>query len=692
MARRPDWIVPDRTASEAELIGWLKEQVQQADQYLKSQRAYSDIDLAMDIVAGEESERIPEGRSEAYSNRLKRGMREVIASESVIRHFTGYRSRVHGDYDHTADILNRLARGWWRSTFSDRKLKESLQWAAAAGTGWLCPLWELEFGSYGRGEINLYSYGPRDVKPSQVGRDHDIQKAYMTTVVAELPINFARLLHPLHADKIVPDRGAPTWSRKGMSWVGRNVPWIHRLFGGEKEEASVGYPTVDIHYSYIMDASVNQTGYPLQVGPIGSSWAYTVPFKGQEIPTNIFSGGQPITRKADWEDIRIYPRRRLVIWTNHGVLSDDTNPYWHGQVPAIRVAVDKWPWEFLGFSLIRDGYPLQKSFNRMLRAIDDSCNGRLNPSMGYDSGVIDKTVMDRFDPRVGGRHIPIDGINGTPMQSLVPFEFYNLPPAIQQHLGTLRDELDYVMVVRDMAAAMKANQLPSDQTIEKLMELSGPLVADIGRGMEEVVTRLGVQMGSNFFQFYDAPRRYALLGISGHATEDFDFEPGSLVPSHVIGEDPSRKSSVSQADRLKWYSQQFDYEVTAGNMLSLNQLSWKMGLMQLWRAGFPVDPWTLAEAWEIENFGTPPEGAHTVIQKWMAWMQESSQFNATISAMAQLRAASVAQQAGAVPPNGSPAPPAGMPHQGPGRPPSAGAAPHIEQKEGGARSTVAESK
>jgi hypothetical protein len=675
-------------------VGWLKDQVQQADTYLKSQRAYSDIDLAFDIVAGEEAEKIPEGRSEAYSNRLKRGMREVIASESTIRHFAGYRSKVKGDYDHTADILNRLGRGWWRSTFSDRKLKEALQWAAVAGTGWLCPLWELEFGSYGAGEINLYSYGPRDVKPSQIGRDHDIQKAYMATIVAELPINFARLLYPLHADRIVPDRNQATWARKGVSWVARNIPWIFRQ---DKDEANVGPPTVDINYSYIMDASVNETKYPIQVGKPGSSWAYSVPYLGQDIPTNVFSGGQPIMRQADWEDCRIYPRRRLICWTNHGVLSDDTNPYWHGKVPAIRVSVDKWPWEFLGFSLIRDGYPLQKSLNRMLRAIDDACNGRLNPSMSYDSDRLDKSVMDRFDPRVGGRHIPIDsaGLGGPAMTPLVPDSYYNLPPAIFQHLNTLRDELDYVMVVKDMAAVMKANQIPSDQTIDKLLELAGPLVADIGRGMEQTVTELGTMMGANFFQFYDVQRRYALLGKDGVTTEDFDYDPGSMVPSHIVGEEPARPSPTSIGDRLRWYAKQFSFEVEPGTMLDLNNLTRKMGLMQLWRAGFPIDPWTLAEAWGIENFGAPPEGANTVIQKWAAWLKDSSQFTAVITAMAQLRGASVMAQAGIVPPNGAPEQGPGGPGQpqhGVGRPPSGGAAPRMEAKDGGNRTTVSESR
>jgi hypothetical protein len=699
MARRPEWIVPNKSASEADLVGWLKEQVQQADNYLKSQRAYSDIDLAMDIIAGEESERIPEGRSDAYSNRLKRGIREVVASESTIRHFAGYRSRSKGNYDHTADILNRLGRGWYRSTFADQGLKQALQWASVAGTAWLCPLWELEFGSYGAGEINLYSYGPRDLKPSQIGRDHDIQKAYMSTIVAELPINFARLLHPLHADKIVPDRAQPTWARKGMSFVGRNLPWIHRLFGGEKEESNVGGPTIDIHYSYIMDGSINETKYPIQVGKPGSSWEYTVPYLGQDIPTNLYQGGQPVMRKADWEDVRIYPRRRLVVWTNHGVLSDDTNPYWHGKVPAIRVSVDKWPWEFLGFSLIRDGYPLQKSFNRILRAIDDATNGRLNPSMAYDSNILDKGVMDRFDPRVGGRHIPIDnaGLGGPPMSPLVPEQFYNIEQGVFKHLDTLRDELDYVMVVKDMAAVMKANQIPSDQTIDKLLELAGPLVADIGRGMERVVTELGVMMGSNFFQFYDAQRRYSLLGKDGVTTEDFDYDPGSLIPSHIVGENPAIPSPTSQGDRARWYSRQFMFEVDPGTMLDLNNLTRKMGLMQLWRAGFPIDPWTLAEAWGIENFGPAPEGANTVIQKWAAWLKESSQFTAVITALAQLKGASVMAQAGVMPQqtNGAPAPPTGAPGQeqkGPGRPPSAGAAPHIEQKDGGTRSTVSESK
>jgi hypothetical protein len=91
-------------------------------------------------------------------------------------------------------------------------------------------------------------------------------------------------------------------------------------------------------------------------------------------------------------------------------------------------------------------------------------------------------------------------------------------------------------------------------------------------------------------------------------------------------------------------------------------------MLQLKKAGVPIDMWTIAEAFDIPNFGSAPTGARTVVERWVAEQR----------LMAELKKQLTPE----------PAPGQG---KGGGRPNSNGKAPHIQQKDGGTRSTVSTS-
>ena len=91
-------------------------------------------------------------------------------------------------------------------------------------------------------------------------------------------------------------------------------------------------------------------------------------------------------------------------------------------------------------------------------------------------------------------------------------------------------------------------------------------------------------------------------------------------------------------------------------------------LLQLQKTGFPMDPWTLAEAFDVPNFGSPPVGARTVMERWLAWMRMQAEIKQALA-----------------PPQ---APGQG---KGGGRPNSNSKSPHIQNKDGGTRSTISTS-
>lgn len=128
-------------------------------------------------------------------------------------------------------------------------------------------------------------------------------------------------------------------------------------------------------------------------------------------------------------------------------------------------------------------------------------------------------------------------------------------------------------------------------------------------------------------------------------------------------------------------------------------MSHKLTILQLWRSGFPVDPWTVAEELELRDFGPPPKGTTTTFERWTAWSRlKTEQAMEAAKVMAQFQAEmGLSGGGGGVPGDagsGSGVPAGGGSGQagqgGPGRPPSAQKPPEISAK-GDGRPVISES-
>jgi hypothetical protein len=655
-------------------LGWLREAIQQGRTFIESQRAYEDMQQALDKISGHHEEKIPEARSRIYVNRLKRQIREVVATESDIRPQWGFKTD-NKELEPIEMVLNKLWHGWWLNTFADRSIREAVQYASVMGTGYVSPIWEKDFHFAGRGDIALHTYGPTEILPIQLPRDHDLQKAYTTVICTEVPIATAHAMFPQFADQLVATRERPGWIRKGVQKLKRYMAPALNVGGPRQRQIEDAiFPVVDIYHAYVMDLSINQTGRRMSMGKPGTNWYYEVPFVGEEIAAGYNDkDGRPLYKKAGREDCLIYPLRRLVQATDSVVLSDDTSPWWHGMVPVVKFAADDWPWEALGFSLMKDAHSLQESAVELLRQVQDSGKCRLRPSLQYDSNVIAQTTMDRLDTRSPGQHLAVDTSMGEFVKPLLPPEYYEVPAWIPAHVDTLWQLMDYLMAVPDMAAIAKARQLPASETIEKIVQLAGPLIRDMSRGMERPLAQLGEMNKGLFFQFYNANRRIPLLGKDGITSEDWDYDASSLVPEYLPGRD--------RWERARYLMSNLPFSVQPNSAHQVTQVTRQLMYLQLWRAGFPIDPWTVGEALDIPHYGKPPDGTVDVYDRWKAWNIE----RADMAQVMQMLTAVGAQGAG-VPPGG------GGGGAQPGRPPSGGAPPKIVQKDGGSRSTISESR
>jgi hypothetical protein len=636
--RESDWKMPpefnlrgEKTNSDAK-IGWLREAVAEAENTMRTQRSYIDMDRALDVIAGVSAADTRQARtlSGVRVNRAKRNVRELVATLSNLRPMWGYKNDNH-EFDQQALILNKMVSAWWHNTFADRAIRRALQYAFVMGSGYIGPVWKRDYWMAGRGDIHLNVYGPRDVLFVQLPSDHNFQNAYAVSIRIRTPIHIAHMLWPDQADRLTPTYMASGAIKRGMGRVtGFVTPILRRMGLGQarREEDDTSFPMVDIYHTYIMDSSINVGPSPRIMGDPDTNWSYTVPVLGSEIPSGLRDmQGHPLHRIANREDAMLYPNRRhfIAALDNNVELSDGPNPWWIRGVPLVGFNIDDWPWEVTGYSALRDMAALQASNNGLLRAMDDSANARLRPNVFYDMKVLAKTLMDDFDFRQGGQSIPVDmQMIEAPIKTVLDPRHYDVPNYIPDLVKANEERMDHVAGVRDLTALAKARQIPATETVDKLAELAGPLVTDMGRNMESSLAALGQMWMALFFQFMSTtPRKVQVLGQDGVTDEDYDYEPGKMIPSHMPGDDRSMPSPMSLLQRARWHMGNFIFHVTPNSSHAITQMSKKMLNFQLFRAGgtpYPMDPWTLAESMD-QNIGATPPGATNQLQRWVAWMK-----------------------------------------------------------------------
>jgi hypothetical protein len=676
--RESEWKAPpeydqrgERTPADKK-IGWLREAIGEAESYMRQQRSYIDMDRALDVVAGVSASDIRQARtlSGVRVNRAKRNVRELVATLSNLRPMWGYKNDNH-DYDQHALILNKMVSAWWHNTFADRAIRKALQYAFVMGTGYISPVWKRDYWSVGRGDIHLNVYGPRDVLFVQMPSDHNLQGAYAVSIRIRTPIHIAHALWPEHADKLKPTYVASGSMKRGLGRVqGFVTPLLRRLGMGQarREEDDTPFPMLDIYHTYIMDGQINLGPRPLVMGDPDTNWSYEVPVFNSEIPSGLRDmQGHSLTRRATREDAMLYPNRRHFVASidNNVELSDGPSPWWIRGVPLVPFTIDDWAWEQIGYSAMRDQASIQASNTGLMRAVEDAANTRLRPNVFYDMDVLAKTLMDDFDFRQGGQAIPVKmQMVETPIKTVLDPRHYEVPAYIPEWIKAQEERMDHLVGVRDITALAKARQIPSSESIDKIMEMAGPIVTDMSRNMESSLSGLGQMWMALFFQFMaTTPRKVQVLGKDGFTEEDFDYEPGNMIPAHLPGEQRDLTSPTSLLQRARWHMSNFVFHITPNSSHQITQMTKKMLNLQLFRmAGmpFPMDPWTLAESMDM-NIGPTPEGTANQFDRWKAWMKIVKEM--------------------------MPQPQGGG---GKGRPPSGGAPPHLQQK--GGRQTVAESR
>lgn len=676
-----EWQCPSPYASDGEKLGWRKEAVEQGAAWCQGQRGFSDWRKALDIISGNESQReLLSYRSQLSGHRLKTNIRTMISGLANIRPLWGYNAgEAFKDY---ALTLNKVTWALYLEGCWDQSIKEVLAYAAATCTGWIRPVYRRDM--RGKGGIELLTYGQPCVLPVQLPASGDYQRAYAVTLMDETPIYEAHWRFPLYQDKLRPTSSKYWYDSEirnsaKQNWAKRILSWFNR----RNEDDRRAELFVPIYWTTINDAAINETGHTIPMGEVGSSWYYEVPSWGSEIPDG--HGGM---KKADENDARLYPYRRLMISAEDAVMYDGPAFNWHGQLDLIPFSLDKWPWEPMGFSLVHDGWELQKAIDQIDRGSMDKVNALQDLPLGYPIGGVTEPEARAFDPmeprtRIGYDEQTVDQA----FKPAVPLEVYKIYPEAMTMRTAFIEELDYLFQTRDIVELGKARALGKgvDQ-LEALISAQGPIVKDQSRSMEVSLSKVGTQVGWLILQYENTARLMQYVGPEGVALHVFDYDPANLIPSHLPDDQKHDEqenavpSKYSQMQRARWFAGNIRYWIMPHTAHEMTQMQNKLGYMQLRQRGAPISWSTIMNAWDIPNVQTAD--GNTEQAKFYSEQEDEILHKARLAKILQTIGVDQGLSDPMAKPNGS------TKHGG--RPPSGQSPPQMKQK-GDGRGVISES-
>lgn len=611
------------TQFQSDTLAWIGQMTQEGENILRSEPSYNDIPSAIGYVMGDQLGKRPSTLSSIKDNRLKKITLETVSALTDIHPLFGFQS-FNPDYQTQVVILDKLTRAWWVNTYADLRLADMVRYACATGTGYLEVTWDQSLAG-GKGDIVLSPTDPRDVLPIAPKFDFSVQSWQGVIIRSMETVENLEARYGLAAAGLKPDRGPQTWTNRIWSatktLISSPVATPPRP-ADQGHNMPTGVAAKELYKVYYRDPRVWSGDAPITMGEPGSTYAYTVYPKGWQKEDGTL---------ASMEDAKLYPRGRFIVATKDRVLFDGPNPYWHGMFPVVKLSLDPWPWSLLGGSLVADLRPLQDALNSTANGFLDHVNVCLRPMVVGNKNVPDRE-WKKVDPRIPGQKIKETGIPGQSGVRIEPPP--PLPPDVEYFIGWATQEMDYLSGVANLQALLELRQAPGADSVERLQEALTPLLRLKGRLLEVCLRELGEMVKTNFFQFYTAARRMAVLGEGGLDLQDFDFDPGTLVPSmhpHDANYNKDYDFRIPTFQRAKLHHQNFTFQLTPNSMLAQSQLSRQLTFLRL-RQMELMDMWSLFEALEIPNGGAPPPGVNTIPERIAAEALMRAQAAAGIAA------------------------------------------------------------
>ncbi|KKK53271.1 hypothetical protein LCGC14_3096460, partial [marine sediment metagenome] len=345
---------------------------------------FSDIQKILDMVMGDFGpDKQHTDLSRITDNRFAKTFFNLSAAMTDTKPFWDYRT-YNKKFESQATIANKLSAAWYYTRNIDLRQLGVVQYALAGGSGYAHIIYNHELE-----DLDIIPEDPRDVIPIRPASLHTIQDSFGVIVRRERTVNWVKQKFGKRADRVVADRDASISTQADLiQSPGVSAPrssFMQNVASTLKKKPDLKIPSVDVFYMYIDDRSRNKGGVQRYVGDWGrtegrsyvamNNWAYIV---------------QP--------GERMFPRKRLIIFTRTAVLYDGPSIYWHGLFPIAKFTLDPAPGSWLGKITMRDLIPLQIELNKLLR---DMANyhrrvGRRNTV--WDKNAASRATQQRYDP------------------------------------------------------------------------------------------------------------------------------------------------------------------------------------------------------------------------------------------------------------------------------------------------------
>jgi hypothetical protein len=164
------------------------------------------------------------------------------------------------------------------------------------------------------------------------------------------------------------------------------------------------------------------------------------------------------------------------------------------------------------------------------------------------------------------------------------------------------------------------------QNPEQLLEAEGPVVIGTSRSMEMGLRDLGEMMKFLIIQYMTVPRTMQYVGATGIAPEVFDYDPDTVIPSHMPGEQtvtPEGETVDSTFDkwtRARTFLKNLKFFITPHSLHYIAQSQQRLNLLALLGKNVPIDPCTIADQFDLPNWGSI-DGS-TVKERVFNWAKE----------------------------------------------------------------------
>lgn len=584
---------------------WANLAVQEGEAFLQSQDGFNKIGDIIKAINGSqyEDKLKPSSISQLSLNHIGKIGLDLASSLTDIKPFFSFKT-TNARFEPQAEMAQKLATAWWTNRLIDLKFCDVIKYSLAAGSGYAHLIYNTD-----TQDLDMIAEDPRDVLPIRPTNMFSIQDSFGVVIRRERTVNYLRHQYPQFANRIRADRDGSyaalsksasyQQTMQGLGMMSGFMANLYSKIGGRPSAQPLTVPVCDEFTIYVKDDSVNETGSTQIMGDPSRNWSYFV------------KPGEAL-----------YPRKRAIVMIRScpEPLYDGPNIYWHGQFPVPKLTLDPWPWLWLGKSPIKDLLTIQKEIDRTIRGIGDKFEKYWKPDLIADQKSISKAAADRIDTRRAGLRIRLAQSGSVTM---VDPNLQGIPAAME-FTKLLIEEMKELSGTQELSSLVQLGQIPSSETIERMIESWSPAIRLRSRVMEAFLREVAMITLSNFFQFYTQAQRIAVLGPRGQTFEDFDFDPGTLIPDMLsMGLMDDVGNPLPRYERAREFIRYFTYQIAPGSLLAASEVTDKLMYLQLSRMGF-CDILTLLEKLGVSNIApaTMLDKAGTTIMERLQWQQQ----------------------------------------------------------------------